>query len=307
MPPLAIVHLSLALLLAPLLPGVINRTKAVIAGRRGPPLWQGYYDLAKLLRKDVVYSTTTTLIFRAAPAVVLGSSLAALTLLPFANTRALLAFPGDLLFFVYLLGLARFALMAGALDTGSSFQGMGAGREVTFSALAEPALLLGLIAMARESQSLSLSEVFARLGPVSLLQGGGPALLLVAAAFVIVYLSENARIPFDDPNTHLELTMIHEVMVLDYSGPDLAFILYGAALKLWVLGAVIVNILISILNLGHFLSFLVFIAGMFLLAIITGVIESTMARFKLLKVPRLLIVAVALSVLAFTLIVRFTS
>ena len=295
---IAVAHVLLALLLAPLLPGVINRTKAALAGRRGQPLLQAYFDLGKLLRKDVVYSTTTTWVFRAGPGAALAATLVAIVILAFANARGLLAFPGDLLLFAYLLGLARFALVVAALDTGSSFEGMGASREVTISALAEPALLLGLVAMAREAGSLSLSDVYTRLAPVSLVEGGGPALLLVAAAFGVVYLAENARIPFDDPNTHLELTMIHEVMILDHSGPDLAFLQYGAALKLWLLGSLVVGILIPLHGAPPVLAMLGGLAGMFMLAVVTGVVESTMARLRLVRVPQLLVGAALLSLLA---------
>jgi formate hydrogenlyase subunit 4 len=294
----AVIHLLLALLLAPLLPGVINRTKAKIAGRRGAPLLQAYFDLGKLLRKDAVYSGTTTWVFRAGPSVSLAALLVALALVPFANARAVLVFPGDLLLFAYLLGLARFGMVAAALDTGSSFEGMGASREVTFSALAEPALLLGLAAMAHEAGSISLSDVYARLAPVSLVEGGGPVLLLVAAAFGVVYLAENARIPFDDPNTHLELTMIHEVMILDHSGPDLAFLQYAAALKLWLLGSLVIGILIPLHGVPAALAVLGGLVGMFLLAVVTGLIESTMARLRLVRVPQLLVGATMLSLLA---------
>ena len=294
----AVIHLLLALLLAPLLPGVINRTKAAIAGRRGAPLLQAYFDLGKLLRKDAVYSGTTTWVFRAGPSVSLAALLVALALVPFANARAVLAFPGDLLLFAYLLGLARFGMVAAALDTGSSFEGMGASREVTFSALAEPALLLGLAAMAHEAGSISLSDVYARLAPVSLVEGGGPVLLLVAAAFGVVYLAENARIPFDDPNTHLELTMIHEVMILDHSGPDLAFLQYAAALKLWLLGSLVIGILVPLHGVPAALALLGGIVGVFLLAVVTGLVESTMARLRLVRVPQLLVGATMLSLLA---------
>ena len=298
------VHLLLALLLAPLLVGVIHRTKAILAGRRGQPLLLPYLDLWKLLRKGAVYSTTTTWVFRAGPSVSLAALLVALALVPFANSRALLAFPGDLLLFAYLLALARLGLVLGALDTGSSFEGMGASREVTFSALAEPALLLGLVAMAREAWSLSLTDVYARLAPISLVVGGGPILLLVAAAFALVYLCENARIPFDDPNTHLELTMIHEVMILDHSGPDLALLQYGAALKLWILGSLVMGILLPLHGAPPLLATAAGCLGMLLLAVATGIVESTMARLRLARVPQLLAAAGALSALALILALK---
>jgi len=296
----------LGLLLAPLMPGLINRTKAFFAGRRGPPLLQTYFDLAKLLRKGAVYSRTTSWIFRLAPSVGLACVMIGLLLIPSGGLAAPLAFSGDLIVLAYLLGLMRFMTICAALDTGSSFEGMGASREAFFSALAEPALILGLATLARQANSFSLSGIF---GGVVRAEWhlAGPALVLVAAALLIVFLAENARIPVDDPNTHLELTMIHEVMILDYSGPDLACVLYGASLKLWLLGTLLADIFLPLTGLTGLLQTACFLAVMFGVAVLTGIIESVMARFSLLKVPHLLIGATALSVLGFALMLRFAS
>ncbi len=290
------------LLLAPLLLGVINRVKAFFAGRAGPPLLQPYWDLRKLLLKGAVYSRTTTWVFRAGPAVGLAAVVAASALLPLGSSPSPLAFPGDLLLFAYLFGLARFITVAAALDTGSSFEGMGASREVQFGALAEPALLLGLLAVVGKTGSLSLSGMICGISSEVWI-AAGPALALVAAALFVVFLVENSRIPFDDPNTHLELTMIHEVMVLDHGGPDLAFILYGAAVKLWALGAVLVGILVPKTGLP-LADAAVLVGGMLGLAALVGVIESSMARLRLLRVPQLLVGAAVLSVLAVVLVFR---
>ena len=285
----------LALVLAPLLLGIINRTKAVFAGRVGSPLLQPYYDLRKLLGKGAVYSKTTTWVFRAGPIVSLAALVVATLIVPFGGCAAVLSFPGDLILFAYLLGLARLFTVLAALDTGSSFEDMGASREVLFSALAEPVLFLGIAALAREAGQVSLTHIpLADPRPfLSLTQ------VLVAVALLVVLLCENCRIPIDDPNTHLELTMIHEVMVLDHGGPDLAFILYGAALKLWLFGAVILSLLLPAMNL--ILGILLARAGMLVLAVLVGVIESTMARLRLLRVPQLLIGAATFSALALVL------
>ncbi len=293
------IPLVLALVLSPLLLGVINRTKALFAGRRGPPLLQIYFDLWKLLQKGAVYSRTTTWLFRAGPIVGLAAVLAAATLMPLGNFPALIEFPADFLLFAGLLGLMRFFTVVAALDTGSSFEGMGASREVFFSALAEPALLVVLATLARQANSLSLSTMF---GPVS---GAhwlhfGPVLALVIIALMILLLAENARIPVDDPNTHLELTMIHEVMVLDHSGPDFAFILYSAALKLWLFTALIVGTVLPATG-NAWLDLLVAVGGMLVVAVIIGVIESVMARLRLVIVPQLLVGAGALATVAFLL------
>jgi len=299
----ALVHLLAALALAPLMLGIVNRTKAVVAGRHGQALVQVYYDLAKLLRKGAVYSRTTSWLFVAGPIVGLAAVLAALTIVPLGGVGGLLAFPGDLLLFAYLLGLMRFVTVLAALDTGSSFEGMGASREVFYSALAEPALLLGLAAIAVQTQDFSLSGLYAAIRPETVWEAG-PALLLVAAALLVVFLTENARIPIDDPNTHLELTMIHEVMVLDHGGPDLAFIQYGAALKFWVLGALVVGMLVPVRSGLWAVDLVCGIAGIAVLAVITGVIESSMARLRLLRVPQFLVSASVLSILALILVMR---
>jgi formate hydrogenlyase subunit 4 len=292
----------LALALSPLLPGIINRTKAFFAGRRGPPLLQTYFDLWKLLQKGAVYSRTTTWVFRAGPMVGLAGVLAAAMLMPLGGVPALIAFPADFLLFAGLLALTRFATVVAALDTGSSFEGMGASREVFFSALAEPALLVALATLARQAGSLSLSTMLG-LAAGSPSWHVAPALALVVIALVIVLLAENARIPVDDPDTHLELTMIHEVMALDHGGPDLAFILYGAALKLWLFTALVVGVVLPAT--GPAWWRLLLAAGAMLGgAVIVGVIESIMARLRLVIVPQLLVGAGALAATAFLLALK---
>ena len=299
-----IVHVVLSLIMAPLLPGIINRTKAIVAGRKGQPLLQLYYDLAKLLRKGAVYSRTTTWVIVAGPIVGLAAVLGALLIVPLAGKPGFLSFPGDLLLLAYLLGLMRFVTVLAALDTGSAFEGMGASREVFFSALAEPALLLGLAAMAAQWQSLSLGEIYAKIDVRVILAHTGPALLLVAASLLVVFLTENARIPVDDPNTHLELTMIHEAMILDHGGPDLAMIQFGASLKLWLLGALLVGILVPVRTGQWAIDLGAALGGMLALAVLTGLIESCMARLKLVRVPEFLVAASVLSILALVLVMR---
>jgi len=254
------------------------------------------------MAKGAVYSRTTSWVFRAGPVIGLAAIIIAAALVPLGGP-ALVSFPGDLLLFVYLLALARFSTVIAALDTGSSFEGMGASREVAFSTLAEPALLLGLAAIARETGSLSLSTMLPHV-TVGVWAHAAPPLALVAIALLVVFLAENGRIPVDDPATHLELTMIHEVMVLDHGGPDLAFILYGAALKLWLFGALLIGLALPVHG-GHlWLDAGAAALGMLLLAVLTGLVESSMARLRLLSVPRLLVGAGVLSVLALLLVLR---
>jgi formate hydrogenlyase subunit 4 len=213
------------------------------------------------------------------------------------------SFAGDFVLFAYLFALARFFTVCAALDTGSAFEGMGAAREATFSCLAEPAMLLGLLVLAKRSASLSLTTM---LGPAVVGQWHdiGAALVLAIISLFVVLLAENCRVPVDDPNTHLELTMIHEVMVLDHSGPAFGMILYGAALKLFVLGAIVVGVAVPFRTGSMGLDLAVFVGSMLLLAVVIGVVESTMARLRLQQIPSLLVAACLLSGFAIVLASR---
>ncbi|MDR3074023.1 MAG: NADH-quinone oxidoreductase subunit H [Deltaproteobacteria bacterium] len=303
-------HYLLGILLAPLLPGVINRVKAKFAGRQGKPYLQLYYDLAKLFRKGAVYSLTTSPVFRLGPLVSLAAVLAALLFVPLGNTPALVPFTGDFFVAAYLLALGRFATILAALDTGSAFEGMGASREATFSALAEPVLLCSFVPIGMTVKSFSLSSILAHFTPAAWEQYW-PVLTLLSGSFFIILLTENCRIPIDDPNTHLELTMIHEVMILDHGGVDLALIELASALKLWFFCAILAGVAVP--DLGLFLSgdsacgtvfssrgasLVLSLAAMFATAALVGVTESIMARFRLIRVPQLLALAGALAALA---------
>jgi formate hydrogenlyase subunit 4 len=281
-----VLHLGLLLLVPPLLLGIINKTKAVAAGRRGPPLLQPYRDLRKLLGKGAVVSETTTWVFRAGPIVTLASVVAAGMLLPLVGPAAPLGFTGDVVLFACLLGLGRFFTMAAALDTGSSFEGMGASREAAFSALAEVPLFLVLAILCIPARSPSFALAWAAL-PWQTWIAAHPPLIAAAVALFIVLLAENSRIPIDDPNTHLELTMIHEVMVLDHSGPDLAFILSGGAIKLFLFASLLVHILTPVH--AGLAGLPVFLGGVALVAVVIGIVESITARLRLLRVPQFLI------------------
>ena len=298
-----VIHVVLVVVMPPVLLGIINKTKALVAGRKGPPVLQAYYDLFKLLRKGAVFSTTTTWLFRAGPVVGLITTLAAALVLPFAGHLAPINFAGDFVLFAYLLGLGRFFTVAAALDTGSSFEGMGGAREVTFACLAEPAVFFGLLVLAKASDTLSLSTM---LGPSIAVTWGaaGAALVAICASFLIVLLAENSRIPFDDPNTHLELTMVHEVMVLDHGGPLFGAILYGASIKLFLYGAIVVGIAAPLGAVNPWLAWLIFIGAMFLLAVVIGVVESLMARLRLTQIPSLLLAACLMSAFGALLLVR---
>ncbi|MDL2716782.1 MAG: NADH-quinone oxidoreductase subunit H [Acidobacteriota bacterium] len=299
----SITNLAAVLVLAPFLLGVINKTKALVAGRTGPPLLQVYFDLAKLLRKGFVVSSTTTWVFLAGPVLSVVAPVVAALLLPLGGRPALLSFTGDMILFVGVFALARFFVASAAMDTGSPFEGMGAAREVTFSALAEPALLFGMLALTRMSGSLTLTGMF-DLGASAAWQKASASIILILASWFILLLAENARVPFDDPTTHLELTMIHEVMVLDHAGPAFGFIVYGAALKLTVFAALLVMLVIPSRPDSGALALATFVSGLVGVGVVVGLVESSMARLRLVRVPQLLVTATLLAGFAVVLVLR---
>ena len=280
----ALGSLGALLVAAPIIPGVATRTRALLTGRRGPPLLQLYADLRKLMLKGATYSTTTTWAFRLAPLAVVATTLLASAIVPLDGRRALVSFTGDAVAFAYLLGLGRFLLVLGALDTGSSFEGMGTSREVSFASLVEPGLFVALVALGVATHRLSLTGMFG----VELWQRWpvvAPSVILLAVSLFVLMLAECARVPVDDPATHLELTMIHEVMVLDHSGPDLAFILYANALKMAVFAALILDLIVPRAALGALASAAVLVGAMIASGVAVGIVESSMARLRMPKVP----------------------
>jgi formate hydrogenlyase subunit 4 len=214
------------------------------------------------------------------------------------------SFDGDLILFAYLFGLGRFFTVAAALDTGSAFEGMGGAREATYACLAEPALFFAMLVLARISGSLSLGGLLAGAPLHAGWASQGASLVLVIVSLFIVLLVENCRIPFDDPNTHLELTMIHEVMVLDHSGPAFGMILYGASIKLFVLGAIIARIAFPYGGELASIGWALFIGKMLIIAVLIGIVESVMARLRLTQIPKLLVTACLLSAFGIVLMAR---
>jgi formate hydrogenlyase subunit 4 len=299
--PVSLISPICALVLAPLLLGLINRTKAFVAGRRGPPLLQPYFDIVKCLRRGAVYGDATSWVFRLGPVVNLAVLLAALLILPLGGIAPPLSFSGDLVVLAGLVAVGRFATVLAALDTGSSFEGMGASREVHFAALAEPAFLLALAVLVRVTGALSLAPIYQGI-TLSVWMTALPTLALTTMTLLVLTLVENNRIPVDDPTTHLELTMIHEVMVLDHSGPDLAYIHYAAALKLWIVGSLLVGLVVPLRSGILWLDGLAMLLGMAALAGIIGMIEAAMARYRLVHVPQFIVGAATLSAVGFILI-----
>lgn len=275
--------------------GVINRTKALCTGRKGPKLYQTGLDLIRLVRKRPIYSPTTSWVFQLAPSVVLATTLVAALMTPIFPGFSVLRFPGDFVAFLYVLGLGRFFLVLSGLDTGSSFEGMGVSREVTFSALVEPAFFMVVGTFVAISQNSSFQALLSpNAGDWS-----GLYILAVVALFIILQ-TETARLPVDDPSTHLEVTMVHEVMILDHSGPDLAIVTYAAALKLtiWLglLAAVVNPFTIATRPTAAIFSSL-FLMGAF--AVVVGLVESVMARLKMTTVPYYALVALGVSLMMF--------
>jgi len=288
---LGLVHLFIALAMPVLMVGLVNRTKSLWAGRKGPRLLQLAWDLLRLLRKRPVYSVVATPLFRVGAYVVLAASLLAAMIAPLLGSFAPLQFDHDFIVFAYTLGLARIFLMLSAMDVGSSFEGMGAAREASFSAFVEPALFLLIGAASVATGSTSFAGLIGHLHQAESFQW------LVLPAVVVLFIllqAEAARVPVDDPLTHLELTMIHEVMILDHSGPDLAAMQYAAALKMTIYAGLIAALLnpfdpVSAPLASVATSLLIMAA----VAVAVGCIESLTARLALRLVPRYLMLASA--------------
>ena len=278
------------LLLAPLLPGIINKVKAWVAGRRGPPVLQLYYDRARLWKKSVVMSALASPAFIVLPAVGWVAVVGAAMLVPLGPAGASLSFRGDVLLLLYLLALVRFCTAWAAMETGSAFEGMGTVREVTYAVLAEAAMVAAMLSLSVQTGSVSLVTMLA--------PSADAGAVLLAAGLFIVLLAENCRVPFDDPNTHLELTMIHEVMVLDHSGPPLAAILHGASVKLLLFAVLLVQAVLPMGNLNSLAAAGALLAGMLIVTIAVGVVESLMARLAFRRVPLLLTTAFLLCLFA---------
>jgi formate hydrogenlyase subunit 4 len=286
-------------------PGIILRVRSLASGRKGPRLMQPMKEIAILLGKGSVFGDTTGIVFRIAPAISLSAILCSMLVLPFANQKPVISFDGDFIFFSFLLALGKFFSIIGALDTGSSFQGMGANREALFSMLIEPAFFILLATFAMFTGYTSFSGIFSHFNIV----GDYYVLLfsiLAVYIFVQIAVIENSRIPVDDPKTHLELTMIHEVMILDNSGFDKALIHIGSYLKFTIFGTLLYNIFATT-GMSAFLHVVLFFLVQIVYAVIIGLVESFRARNKMDKNPKFILTISAIAWLAFVLILTMTS
>jgi len=285
-------------------PGMILRTKSIASGRKGPGLFQPVKDIIVLLKKGSVFSTTTGLIFQIAPAVTLATVICAMLLLPFAEQKALLPFEGDFVLFAYLLALGKFFTIIAALDTGSSFAGMGASREALFSMLVEPAFFILLATFAMFTGYTSFSVIFNHF----FVTGNDYVMIysiIGVYLFIQIAMVETSRLPVDDPKTHLELTMIHEVMILDYSGFDKALIHIGTYLKFALYGSLIYNLIVPA-GWNIFLQAGLFFAVQGFFAVVIGLTESFRARNKMNKNPKFILTLSAIAWIAFTVILILT-
>ncbi|MDP2891179.1 MAG: NADH-quinone oxidoreductase subunit H [Bacteroidota bacterium] len=275
--------------------GIIIRTKSISSGRKGPGIFQPVKDMWRLFKKGSVYSETTSFVFQIAPVVYFSSVVMAILVVPFGSTKGIISFDGDFIFFAYVLALGKFFSIISAMDTGSSFEGMGASREALYSMFAEPAFFILMGSFALLTGHTSFFEIFSTLHLGSYITYA----LGIMATFVLVMIAmiENSRMPIDDPKTHLELTMVHEVMILDNSGFDLGLILSTGYLKFAMYGTLIANLYIGELSLLYAIPAFFFIQ--FAFAVSVGIIESFMARYRMSHNPQFIFALSSVSLLIF--------
>jgi len=275
--------------------GIINRVKSLSSGRKGPDILQPIRDVIRLFKKGSVYSETTSFVFQIAPTIYFASVIMAMLVVPFGSSKGIISFNGDFIFFAYVLSLGKFFNIISAMDTGSSFEGMGASREALYSMFAEPAFFILMGSLALLTGYTSFHEMFAALHIGSYISYA----LAILGTFVLLMISmvENSRMPIDDPKTHLELTMVHEVMILDNSGFDLGLILSAGYLKFAIYGALVVNLFIGVFPYQY--SIPIFFVIQILLATAIGLIESFMARFRMSHNAQFIFVLTSVSLLIF--------
>jgi formate hydrogenlyase subunit 4 len=275
--------------------GIIIRVKSMASGRKGPGIFQPLKDVVRLFKKGAVYSETTSFVFQIAPTVYFASVVMAMLVVPFGQSKGLISFNGDFIFFAYVLALGKFFSIISALDTGSSFEGMGASREALYSMFAEPAFFILMGSLALLTGFTSFHEMFTALHIGSYITYA----LGILGTFVLMMVAmiENSRMPIDDPKTHLELTMVHEVMILDNSGFDLGLILTAGYLKFAIYGALVVNLFIGLFPYQYTIP--MFFIIQIVLATGVGLIESFMARFRMSHNAQFIFVLTSVSLLIF--------
>ncbi len=295
-----LLNLIILLVVPFLMLGVIKKTKAFWAGRKGVSLFQPMYDFFKLLKKEFVISKTTSTVFRIAPIVVIASVFAAALFVPLAYESALINIPAGLIIFSYILGLGKFFALISAMDTGSSFEGMGASREACFTTIVEPAFFMIIASI----MAISGNYTFDALSMILEKAGTYGVLIIIFAVFALfmMVLIECSRVPVDDPTTHLELTMIHEVMILDNSGKDFAFLTWSNSIKMLLISSLIANLLIP-RGLEMWQSFGAYLAVLFVIALLIGTVESGMARIRMTHVFEFVFVMSSIALIILSLVI----
>lgn len=297
-----IIGIIMILFLPPLFVGGINKIKAILAGRKGSSIFQVYYDLKRQLKKSEVPSETTTWVFYIFPIIYLATIITAGLLLPVIGHNAVIDFSGSFILFVYILALGKFVMIAGAMDTGSSFEGMGASREAFFTSFLEPVIFMMFGSISIFASDASFNSMFL------FFKNKNELLFLVVLLCIfimgIIMFVEGCRIPIDDPETHLELTMIHEVMILDNSGPSLGIIQYASAVKLFMFATLTLNFIIPY-GLPVYVYVIVYLLEMFLVAFVIGIFEAILARFRMVRIPEFLFSLVAMAIMVMFVVVIY--
>ncbi|MFH2093595.1 MAG: NADH-quinone oxidoreductase subunit H [Pseudomonadota bacterium] len=294
-----------AIFTAPFFSGLILKVKAFFGGKKGPPLLINYYTLIKLFKKGSVYSNSTTVVFKLGPVVSLCTMISVLLFLPIAGHAPVISFNGDVIFILYALGLGRFFTIAAAMDTASPFEGMGAAREAYFPIICEASMFMILIFFYRLTGQLELSAYFTGANTLALWNTAGAPIVFVVFSLFIIMVTETSRVPVDDPATHLELTMIHEVMVLDHSGPDFGLIELGAFCKLFFYSTLISRLILPFNTGQPVMDFCIYIIGLFIVYIAIGITESVIARYRMDKVPQFVLTSFALAFFATIITLEF--
>jgi len=289
------ISLIVILGIAPLITGFINKLKALLTGRVGAPVQQPYYDLLRLFKKETINSTTSSFISTISPVINFVTVIIAAAMLPIGFWKPLISFDGDIILFAYVLGLARFFQIIAAMDIGSSFEGMGAAREATFAIFAEPIFFFTLGSVAFISGLTSIYEIYhsIRLDNISYIV----FIIICSISAFLLAVTECSRMPVDDPNTHLELTMIHEVMILDNSGIDLFLYQYSSYIKLFTYAILEISFFYPFSAKSYSVGILIFVIGSIILSLTLAVVETITSRFKMKNIPQYLLFATAIGIL----------
>ncbi len=290
-----LISVIIILCVAPLFAGMVNKQKAILTGRVGAPVWQLYYDLRKLWKKETINASGSSFVSRISPLLNLITMIIAAAMLPVGFWKPLISFDGDIILFAYILGLGRFFQILAAMDIGSSFEGMGASREATFALFAEPIFFFTIGSISFISGFTSLYDIY---NSIQLTNISYEVFIIICSMSVfLLAVTECSRMPVDDPNTHLELTMIHEVMILDNSGIDLFIYQYSSYIKLFIYAVLEISFFYPLNNHSYLLGIIIFIIGGLALTFTLGVVETITSRYKMKNIPQYLLFATAIGIL----------